>query len=541
MGLMAILSLALSFTACEEDDPEPVEALITEFAITNAGGDGDLRVEGAITDFTILVEVPFETDVTALVTDITVSEGAAVVPASGTAQDFSETRNFVVTNGDETNTYQVTVERSEPTSGVITDITLVSAVSGDEYETEINQGALEITVTYNDLQSSVVLIEAIEVMPAGTVWESSGTEDTLDLSTPQTITLTYQGEQTIYNIVSNVTEAGFNPDNTVTLIDKSIGGDQLPAIIDTENNRGAAFDGRYVFIASREDGNQIYYWDVENPGADPDTLTLGEDVISGGAWLISDIRILDGNIYVSNMVNAQGSTFKVYKWEGMDDDSPEMILEYTVAEEGVRLGDAISIIGNPPANGYIFASNFAWPDNASEFYVWNFDNGAAEPSILPIVPNEALRIGQYGRVNTIPGEPDLLLVTGAEMGIAVMDYSGNILAEVGEPAIQSRSFDPHVFEYNGGTYLSYTVNREWESQAVWSEVINISEGASIVDAISNINSTNIDEKRVFKHVFGGPTQVWVGASNGVGFSSEGKPRVMGFGIRHGFVVHEFSN
>ncbi|MFW5725400.1 MAG: hypothetical protein ACOCX0_03050 [Bacteroidota bacterium] len=169
MGLMAILSLALSFTACEEDDPEPVEALITEFAITNAGGDGDLRVEGVITDFTILVEVPFETDVTALVTDITVSEGAAVVPASGTAQDFSETRNFVVTNGDETNTYQVTVERSEPTSGVITDITLVSAVSGDEYETEINQGALEITVTYNDLQSSVVLIEAIEVMPAGTV------------------------------------------------------------------------------------------------------------------------------------------------------------------------------------------------------------------------------------------------------------------------------------------------------------------------------------------------------------------------------------
>jgi hypothetical protein len=154
LGLIMVISFAISFTSCsDDDDPTPVEALITEFAITNAGGAGDLRVEGAISGFNILVVVPFETDVTALVTDITLSAGASVVPASGTAQDFSTVRNFVVTNQDVSNTYQVTVELAEPTSGVITDITIVSSVTGEVYATEINQGERLITVTFNDLQS----------------------------------------------------------------------------------------------------------------------------------------------------------------------------------------------------------------------------------------------------------------------------------------------------------------------------------------------------------------------------------------------------
>jgi GNAT superfamily N-acetyltransferase len=150
-------------------------------------------------------------------------------------------------------------------------------------------------------------------------------------------------------------------------------------------------------------------------------------------------------------------------------------------------------------------------------------------------------MGQYGRVNVIPGDPDHLVVTGAEMGIAVMDYSGDIKHEVGEPIIQSRSYDPRVFEYNGGIYLSFTVNREWEGQGVWYEVINVTEGANLIEALQGLTETSIEEKRVFKHVFGGPAALWVGATNGIGFSDDGKPRVMGFALMHGFIVHEFSN
>lgn len=542
LGLIIVISFALNLTSCsDDDDPTPVEALITEFAITNAGGAGDLRVEGVISGFNILVVVPFETDVTALVTDITLSAGASVVPASGTAQDFSTVRNFVVTNQDVSNTYQVTVELAEPTSGVITDITFVSSVTGDVYASEINQGDRLITVTFNDLQSVSAIIESISLSPAGTTYTTSSGSDTLDLSSNQTITLSYAGEQTVYNVTANITEAGFNPDNTTLLMDKSSASGLVPNIINTENNRGAAFDGRYVYVTSRQDGNHVYIWDVQNPTADPQSLDFG-GVVSGGAWMVSDIRVKDGSIYVSNMVNAEGGVFKVYKWDGIDDDTPEVILEYTVPASDIRLGDAISIIGNPPANGYIFASNFAWPNNASEFYVWDFNGGkTGEPQIMPISPIEGLRMGQYGRVNTIPGDPDHLLVTGAEMGIAVMDFNGDVKYEVSEPMIQTRSFDPRIWEYNGGLYLSYTVNREWEANGAWYEIINVTEGATLIDALQGLNETSIEEKRVFKHQISGPGLLWVGATNGVGFSDDGKPRVMGFALMHGFIVHEFSN
>ncbi len=543
MALM--LSMAMVFTACDDDDngvdPVDPDAFITEFAIINAGADGDVRAEGVITDLSILVVVPFETDVTALVTEIEVSQGANVVPASGEALDFTEPRNFVVSHGDVSNIYNVTVEKAEPTEGVITDITIASATSGEVYESEINQADKTIHVTFNNLQSTIAVIEDIELFPAGSVYTTSTGTDTLDLETAASITVSYAGADTEYTVISTITEAGFDPEKTEILLDRSGASGLVPSIIDNENNRGAAFDGRYVFVASRKEGNHIYYWDVENPGADPGTLELG-DVVSGGSWLVSDVRVVDGYIYVSNMVMMQDQVFKVYRWDGVDDDSPELVMEYTVPAADIRLGDALSIIGSPPENGYIFASNFAWPNNASEFYVWNFNGGKADtPEILPISPIEGLRMGQYGRVNVIPGVDDLLMVTGAEMGVAVMDYAGNILAETAEPMVQSRSYDPRVWEYNGGRYLSYVVNREWEAQGAYFRVLNITAGADIVEAIQNITASNIDDMMVYHHLFGAGAAVWVGATHGFGFGANGKPRTMSFALQNGFIVTEFSN
>ena len=539
--MVLMLSMAIMFTACsDDDDPVPVEALITEFAITNAGADGDLRVEGAIDGFNILVVVPFETDVTALVCDIKASEGATVTPPSGSELDYTEPRNFVVTNGDLQNTYAVTVEKAEPTEGAITNITIISATSGEEYQSEIDQSTKSIHVTYNELQSPIALIDDITLMPAGSVYTTSTGTDTLDLNVETSITVTFAGAETIYTIETNVTEAGFNPDNTEILLDRSGAAGLVPSIIDNENNRGADFDGRYVYVVSRKEGNHIYYWDVENPGADPGSLELTE-VVSGGTWLVSDVRVVDGYIYVSNMVMEEGQVFKVYRWDGIDDDDPQLVFEYEVPAADIRLGDAISIIGSPPDNGYIFASNFAWPNNASEFYVWDFNGGKSDAEIIPISPLEGLRMGQYGRVNTIPGVDDLLLVTGAEMGVAVMDYSGNILAETAEPMVQTRSYDPRVWEYNGGRYLSFTVNREWEGQGAYFQVLNITDGADMVEAIQNITAANIENIRVYHHLFGAGAAVWVGATHGFGFGDNGKPRTMSFALQNGFIVKEFSN
>ncbi len=542
-GLALLLALAFGFTSCEnEDDPEPAEALITSFSIINAGANADQTIEGSINGMEIIVAVPFETDLTSLIPEVTVSEGASVAPASGTELDFSEPRNFVVTNEDITNTYSVTVERAEPTSGVINSITIKSASSDEVYDTDIDQSTFTITVTYNELQNSRAVIDEIELLPAGTTYTTTSGTDTLDLSTSQSIILSYAGEETTYTFGTNITEAGFNPDNTTTLMDKSGASELIPSIINDENNRGAHFDGEFVYVASRQEGNHLYYFDVNDPNAEPaGNLTINE-TITGGAWIISDVRVKEDYIYVSNMVNAAESVFKVYRYNGKDDEDPEVVLSYTIPGDDIRLGDAISIVGTPPENGYIFASNFGWPNNASEFYVWNFDGGeAGEATVMPIDPIEGLRIGQYGRVTEIPDEPDRLLVTGAEMGIGVMDFEGNILAETYEPLVQSRSFDPTLFTYNGGTYLSYTVNREWESNAFY-EVINITEGETMEEAILALTPANIESKRVHTlPVSGNQTANFVGATNGVGFSAEGKPRIMAFSLQNGFIVQEFSN
>ena len=81
------------------------ECEITGFEIGEAAGVIDES------DHTIAVEVPNGTDVTALTPTITVSTGASVSPASGTAEDFTDPVAYTVTAEDGTTTqaYVVTV------------------------------------------------------------------------------------------------------------------------------------------------------------------------------------------------------------------------------------------------------------------------------------------------------------------------------------------------------------------------------------------------------------------------------------------------
>jgi len=88
---------------------EPVyEKAITSFSFKSLIP----NVDGVIdeTGHTIVLNVPFGTDISALIPIITVSTGASVSPESGTAQDFSSPVTYTVTAGDgSTQAYVVTV------------------------------------------------------------------------------------------------------------------------------------------------------------------------------------------------------------------------------------------------------------------------------------------------------------------------------------------------------------------------------------------------------------------------------------------------
>jgi hypothetical protein len=98
---------------------------ITGFSFTTPAA------EGTITGTNVAITVPPGTVLTSLTPTITVSEGAAVSPASGEAQDFSEPVDYVVTAADgTTETWTVTVTVLAPLT-TITDITAyLSGVSG---------------------------------------------------------------------------------------------------------------------------------------------------------------------------------------------------------------------------------------------------------------------------------------------------------------------------------------------------------------------------------------------------------------------------
>jgi len=542
--MLAFMAGVTMFYSCDDDDDEPaLKAEITGFTIVDAGADQSTSVEGSIEGSDITVAVPYETDITTLTPEIEVSKGAQVTPASGTTLDFSETRSFVVENEDLETTYEVSVTRAEPENAVLKSLEMASANTGEEYEVEIDHPKNEVLVTFNELQSELVTIVSIEVGPEGATYETTSETDTLDLAAEPAIDVAYAGEKRTYSLMSEITSAGFDVSTAEILIDKSASSQAVPSEIADNNSRGADFDGRYVFVASRLNGNFVHYWDIESSVDEVKNLSM--EGVEGGSWVISDVKCAGDAIYASNMVMAaQGAEFKVYKWADVDAD-PEVVLTYTTTSDEQRLGDALSIVGDPSADGKIIASNFpGWGGKANnnEFFVFEANNGEfGDPLVWDLALEETDNVGQYGRINEVPGEDDLFLASGAEMGVTLLNGSGEVLYEIPESVIQFRAYDPHIFEYNGGRYLSYTINREWEENGAFSQIVNITEGEDVEQALQSLTDKNIEEKLIYTNEFAGAdNDQFNNSNNAVVKNDEGDPMVFSFTVLNGFMVEKFT-
>lgn len=541
VAMLILIGMGLNFTACSDDDDPKPEAKITAFSIVNAGQSQDVPVDGVINANAIVVAVPYETDVTALTFNATVSANAILTPASGTSLDFTEPRNLVVSNGELEQVYSVTVIKADPDAAVLKSIKVASAFTKEAYQTSLDLITQTITVTFNTLQADTIVITELEFGPQGAV-ASTQVDNGVNLALPnQKITISYAGEDKEYMFVTNRTSAGFDPTKTTTLLDKSSLAGLVPSEISTNNSRGADFNGKYVFVASREGGNNIVYYDVTATVFEAKTLDMTG--VAGGSWVISDVKCVGDAIYACNMVMAAADkVFKVYKWTNVD-AVPVVALEWTTTNDKQRLGDALSIVGDPATNGYIFASNFpgfGGLADASEIYGWKATAGAFGDVIKwnPTL-TKSTKIGQYGRVNAIAGVPNKFLVSGAE-SMFIINVDGTVEYEVSGDVIQGRAMDAEVFEYNGGRYLTYTVNREWAAQGAFYEVINITEGADAVAGIKALTAQNIADKKVYVKMLSGPADGWVNANNAVVFDAENNPHIFAFTVLNGFIIEKLN-
>ncbi|MBW6498113.1 MAG: DUF4623 domain-containing protein [Bacteroidales bacterium] len=334
-----------------------------------------------------------------------------------------------------------------------------------------------------------------------------------------------------------------------TLINKT--GADLPTQIGSGGNARAAalYQDRYVIVASREGGPGVWVWDSFNPDAAPFALPMGTDIINTTiTFPINYVRVAGDAIYVSNLsLNPTGTgwgqgPFYIYRWTSLVSE-PEIVLNFTALEG--RLGDAFSIIGDPMGDGHIIAHI----NTTKNFRVWNFEDGVLlnhdTPDLIVLDVPEA-HINNHGIFNAIPGEENLFIVTSNNKGLMLADLTGEIFAEWDTELIDMRTYDPNVFYLGGKRYLTYTINNEVipeEGDPVGAryQVVDISEGANIVEAFEAITTSNeLAEKIVFDFVLSPTGHSNLTATNSVAVLDNGDIRILAHVVGKGFVVDELS-
>jgi len=330
-----------------------------------------------------------------------------------------------------------------------------------------------------------------------------------------------------------------------TLINKT--GADLPTQIGSGGNARAAalFQGRYVIVASREGGPNVWVWDSFNPAAAPFALPMGTDIINTTiTFPINYVRVAGDAIYVSNLsLNPTGTgwgqgPFYIYRWTSLVGE-PEIVLNFTALEG--RLGDAFSIIGDPMGDGHIIAH----VNTTKNFRVWNFEDGVLlnhdTPDLIVLDVPEA-HINNHGIFNSIPGEDNLYIVTSNNKGLMIANLAGEIFAEWGTELIDQRTYDPNIFYLGGKRYLTYTLNNEGNPEVgARYKIVDISEGNTIVEAFEAITTSNeLAEKIVHDFIISPTGHASLTGINSVAVLDNGDIRILAHVVGKGFVVEELS-
>lgn len=144
---------------------------------------------------TIMLELPGGTDMTTLTPIIEIGEGATVMPASGTMQNFSRSKSnpleYKVINGNIVNTYKVTVVEIRPR---------ITNFSVGNYTVHLDDEAMKITVYTDGDENVSALTPTIEYTEGATLSPTSG--ETVNLTNPIEYKLSYEGQNYTYAVTT---------------------------------------------------------------------------------------------------------------------------------------------------------------------------------------------------------------------------------------------------------------------------------------------------------------------------------------------------
>lgn len=331
------------------------------------------------------------------------------------------------------------------------------------------------------------------------------------------------------------------PFEIATLLNRT--GTNLPTQIGTAGNARAAalYQNRFVIAPSRQGSVNVWVWDTQNPESPPFSLPLGTGIITTQTFAVNYVRVVGNSIYVSSLTTNPTLTgwgqgpFRIYRWTSLVSE-PEVVLNFTALTG--RLGDAFSIIGDPAGNGKIIAHI----NGTKEFRIWNFENGVLlnqnTPDLMVLKVPEA-NLNNHGILNPIPGEPNLLIGTSNNRGLFIGNLDGDISAQWSTDIIDATTYDPNIFYIGGKRYLTYTINNHANSTVgARYQIVDISEGATIVDAFNAITTASqLSQKIVHDFRLGVGNNVLT-ATNSVGTLENGNVRILAHVVSTGFVAEE---
>jgi hypothetical protein len=310
----------------------------------------------------------------------------------------------------------------------------------------------------------------------------------------------------------------------VVLESSAAAGNLLAPINDGEETTGASFNGEYVFVVSRQDENRVWYWDVSETDPQPQELDLTG--VSGGTFVVSDIVTVNNHIIVSNM-DEEGGTFKLYHWTAIDGE-PQVLVDWD--DIPARLGDAISIIGNPDTNARIFVAGH----ESNLIYYWDIEDGelvSETPEILDLSDAELDNVN-FARVTAYE---DYFLVSGP-FGLLLLDNEYDLAHTVQEDFFPSPPLYARMWDYANSTYLSFIHVTETAPFENTLYVLEVDNDGTLLERIGNLEDATFTERVVFTHDLGDNENVNASVGHDGVVDEDGNLWLFGFAAANGFVL-----
>ncbi len=572
----ALLGYTVDFTITDESDVAITDAVVTMNGLANPAGDYVFNEFAPGTyDYSITADGYDDITGTVTVVDADVTETVQLAAQTTFTVTFTVTNSTdvavndaVITLGTTTNTagdyifedvaigdhaYTITATGYEVANGTV-DVVDANVDVTVKLQDELPR--FSVTFVVED-EAGVAIDNAIVILDEQTnaagdyVFESmlAGTYNyTVDATGYQAVTGTIEVvDMDVTETVTLIAYVVADPLTINTFLDAS--GESVPTEIGTGGNaRSAAlYMDRYVIVPSREDGANIWVWDAMNPHLEPTTLDMGTDLIVGGLFTINYVEVVGTDIYVSNMSTSSNEAhpFRVYRWSSLD-AAPELVL--SADGDWGRLGDAFTIVGDPSADGSILAHVNNDPNPIDDpnplrrhFRRWDFVGGVLQnldtPELITLdIPGE-VNVNSFGVISPIAGEDNLFLATGNGAGLAIANLDGTVLAYVGSDVFHVRTMDPQIFNYDGRRFLSYVVNNEGNDvDGAYYEIIDITPGADVIEALTNINSTDaLDARRAHKFVLGAGA-AFLSATHRVSITDANEVMLLSHVVARGFVL-----